>query len=413
MEGETLEKSFAIGEALRYGWDLTIAKIDKVLLLIVVHVGLSVAFYLVNAALRLLLLPEGPATEFAAMGIHTVLNSWLGAAIMLGYLRLVRVGTVPFNFLAASLRFTPSFLITNLIIGAANLLSLIPTIIALVVLYFSIGPPVEVFGTIDTPGTPLPELVESHGYWMIASLIIIGFGIIPLFYVYTMLMFAPAMVVDREIGSLEALRDSVRITEGIRLHLISFQVAMTLVVVAGFLALFIGLFIAIPIVTIAMLWVYMQLLEQSGIQVEQIPPGRGGSSMNLKSFTLTLMVAIAMLAPAAFAEDSGDGKETMKVLRHVVLFNYKEDVTDEQKTEVLERFAALEEKIDEVIDFEGGPNVEAEGLGDGFEHVFTVTFADEDGRAAYLPHEAHQDFVSFVGPLLEKVTVADYWAETN
>ena len=134
--------------------------------------------------------------------------------------------------------------------------------------------------------------------------------------------------------------------------------------------------------------------------------------MNWKHWMAGLTLAAALAAPMAMAEDASK-EDGMKVLRRVVLFRYKEDVTEEQKAEVLERFAALEEKIDVILDYEGGGNVEAEGLGDGFEHVFTVTFQDEDARAAYLPHPAHEDFVSFVGPLLDKATVADYWADAE
>jgi hypothetical protein len=50
-----------------------------------------------------------------------------------------------------------------------------------------------------------------------------------------------------------------------------------------------------------------------------------------------------------------------------------------------------------------------ENLAQGFTHCFLVTFRDEDGRATYLPHAAHQDFVKLVGPRVDKVFVFDYW----
>ena len=142
--------------------------------------------------------------------------------------------------------------------------------------------------------------------------------------------------------------------------------------------------------------------------------------MTRKLFLAGLMVTALALAPGARAEEAVTEEtetvaivqeESVKVLRHVVLFRYKTEVTAEKKSEVIARFAALKDQIAEIISFEGGPNVEVEGLGDGFEHVFCVTFADEAARATYLPHPAHKEFVAFVGPLLDKATVADYWTE--
>ena len=41
--------------------------------------------------------------------------------------------------------------------------------------------------------------------------------------------------------------------------------------------------------------------------------------------------------------------------------------------------------------------------------LFFVSFADEKGREKYLPHAAHQDFVSIVKDHVDDVCVVDYW----
>ena len=64
----------------------------------------------------------------------------------------------------------------------------------------------------------------------------------------------------------------------------------------------------------------------------------------------------------------------------------KEGTTSEQLRQVEEAFAALPKKIDTIVDFEWGTDVGVENLNDGFTHCFFVTFADEMGRAKYLPH---------------------------
>jgi hypothetical protein len=99
-----------------------------------------------------------------------------------------------------------------------------------------------------------------------------------------------------------------------------------------------------------------------------------------------------------------------RVLRHVVLYRFKE-AADKQTIRGIESgFAALAEKIEGIRDFEWGTNVSVEQKDGGFTHCFLVTFAGEQQRDAYLPHPAHQEFVALCSPHVEKVLVLDYWA---
>ena len=96
------------------------------------------------------------------------------------------------------------------------------------------------------------------------------------------------------------------------------------------------------------------------------------------------------------------------VLRHVVLFKFKDETTAEQVRAIEQGFCDLSDKIDVVKDFEWGTDVSSERLTDGFTHCFVVTFADEAGRDAYLPHPAHKEFVEFLKPHLDKVLAIDF-----
>lgn len=100
--------------------------------------------------------------------------------------------------------------------------------------------------------------------------------------------------------------------------------------------------------------------------------------------------------------------ENKQILRHVVLFKFKDDVTDGQIDEVTLAFAKLPSQIDAIVDFEWGTDVSVEGKAKGFTHAFVVGFRDAAGRDEYLPHPAHQDFVKLVGPRLEDVLVFDF-----
>jgi hypothetical protein len=114
--------------------------------------------------------------------------------------------------------------------------------------------------------------------------------------------------------------------------------------------------------------------------------------------------AISMPAP----QTASAQKSTM--LRHVVLFQFKETSTKEDIQKVVDGFRALKAKIPQIADFEYGVNNSPEGLNNGLTHCFLVTFKTEKDRDEYLPHPAHKAFVDLLMPHLEKATVVDYWA---
>ena len=127
---------------------------------------------------------------------------------------------------------------------------------------------------------------------------------------------------------------------------------------------------------------------------------------------LSALVAVITMSLIHSDRTSAQSKEAAKkVLRHVVLFKFKEATTKEQINEVETAFAALPSKIDTIRDFEWGTDVSPEGKSKGFTHCFFVTFADEKGRDVYLPHAAHKDFVKIVGPYVDDVCVVDYWTQ--
>lgn len=111
------------------------------------------------------------------------------------------------------------------------------------------------------------------------------------------------------------------------------------------------------------------------------------------------------ISPAPTAADNAG-----KVLRHVVLFQFKESSSKEDVQHVIDEFRALPGKIPQIADFEYGTDNSPEGLADGFTHCFLLTFKSEQDRDAYLPHKDHKAFGATLRPHLEKVLVVDYWA---
>ncbi|MFN7844139.1 MAG: Dabb family protein [Pirellula sp.] len=99
-----------------------------------------------------------------------------------------------------------------------------------------------------------------------------------------------------------------------------------------------------------------------------------------------------------------------RMLRHVVLFKFKDTSSKEDVQKVVDAFRSLKSSIPQVADFEYGTDNSPEGLANGFTHCFFITFKSEADRDVYLPHPKHKEFVEVLKPHLDKVQVIDYWA---
>jgi len=100
-----------------------------------------------------------------------------------------------------------------------------------------------------------------------------------------------------------------------------------------------------------------------------------------------------------------------KILRHVVLFKFKDTATPAQIRQVEDAFRSLPGKISEVKTFEWGTNVSPENLAQGFTHCFLLSFSSDKDRDAYLVAPAHKEFGALLRPNLDQVLVVDFWAQ--
>lgn len=125
----------------------------------------------------------------------------------------------------------------------------------------------------------------------------------------------------------------------------------------------------------------------------------------MKKFSALLIILIAMTSFANAQNAAG------KMLRHTVLFKFKDGTAAADIKKVEDAFRALPSKIKEIKSLEWGTNNSPENLNQGFTHCFFLTFSSEADRAAYLPHPAHKEFGKILGPYLDKVLVIDFWAE--
>jgi hypothetical protein len=123
-----------------------------------------------------------------------------------------------------------------------------------------------------------------------------------------------------------------------------------------------------------------------------------------------LFLALTLSSLMTFASQTdGLAAKPKKMLRHVVLFKFKDSTTTAEVKMIEDAFMKLPSEIKEIKALEWGINNSPETHSQGFTHCFFVTFNDEAGRAVYLPHPAHKAFGKILGPHLDKVLVVDYW----
>jgi uncharacterized membrane protein len=125
---------------------------------------------------------------------------------------------------------------------------------------------------LDEGTSNLSKLTDSNAFglflktYLLYILIVIGgfiLLIIPGIYWGIKYRFAPYLVVDKGLAPVEALKQSAKITDGAMLSLLGFSVLMGLIILAGITALFVGVFLAYPLVWIAEVFIYRDLLVQT------------------------------------------------------------------------------------------------------------------------------------------------------
>lgn len=126
---------------------------------------------------------------------------------------------------------------------------------------------------IDQQVPVFSEIFSGTNYlwsYLLATIIfsfLVGLGtillIIPGIYLAMRLQFFGYYIVDQGMDSVEALKASWAATNGLVLRLLGYDIVLILVVIAGAIALLVGLFAAVPVVMCAHAALYRQLVSQS------------------------------------------------------------------------------------------------------------------------------------------------------
>ena len=131
----------------------------------------------------------------------------------------------------------------------------------------------------------------------------------------------------------------------------------------------------------------------------------------IKRYVITLVGLLCLTIISGALSFSTENSDKKQVLRHVVTFQFKEEVTAKRRTQAIKDFVALKDSIPGILSFEGGQDISVEGLSKGFTHCFIITFENEQARDAYIPHPAHIKLVEKNKPLMRDLLVVDVWGE--
>ncbi|MEM9675053.1 MAG: Dabb family protein [Bacteroidota bacterium] len=135
--------------------------------------------------------------------------------------------------------------------------------------------------------------------------------------------------------------------------------------------------------------------------------------MRKSNWIFLSLIAIIIIAGTSCSSSNANSSEEVTVvekndvLRHVVAFQFKDEISAERREQAVKDFLELKELIPEILSFEGGEDVSVEGFAKGFTHCFIITFADEAARDIYIPHPAHIELAEKNKPLMKDLLVID------
>lgn len=73
-------------------------------------------------------------------------------------------------------------------------------------------------------------------------------------------------IIDRDAGIMGSLTQSSQITMGVKGHIFVYQLLAVLITIAGFLALGVGIFVAMPVIILADAFIYRKLVQQTQLK---------------------------------------------------------------------------------------------------------------------------------------------------
>ena len=140
-----------------------------------------------------------------------------------------------------------------------------------------------------------------------------------------------------------------------------------------------------------------------------------GISRTMMTMAVAALVGMLCASGATLLRtDGASAADEGRVLRHIVLFDLKEE---SQTVDILNTIEAatyqMAEDIEVIQHIEWGSNLDFNTRNDGYDFVLLVEFASIEDLEVYGPHPDHDVFRAIVGPHVERVLVVDYWGKAK
>jgi uncharacterized membrane protein len=145
-------------------------------------------------------------------------------------------------------------------------------IFTIIGIFVSIGIVKIILNLVDKKPLAYDELWKNSRYFwrylgasiLYGLIVAVGFIllIIPGVYLAIRYQFVTYLIIDKNMGIKEAFTKSSEMTKGIKWNLFVFDVLLLGIIILGAIALFVGLFAAIPVTWIAMVLMYRSLLKE-------------------------------------------------------------------------------------------------------------------------------------------------------
>lgn len=157
--------------------------------------------------------------------------------------------------------------------ASESITSIVGAILTIISIVFSIGMVRVVLNVYENKALKFENLYEDWrliGWYILGGiinglLVILGLVllIIPGIFVAVRLSMWPYIMLEGESNSIEAIKKSWKLTEGKVLKLVGLYLVQFLVVLLGIIALLVGVVVAMPVISLSLVFVYKKLTESS------------------------------------------------------------------------------------------------------------------------------------------------------
>jgi hypothetical protein len=98
----------------------------------------------------------------------------------------------------------------------------------------------------------------------------------------------------------------------------------------------------------------------------------------------------------------------MAKVKHIVLAKFKEGTSEDQIEQMFKEILDISEGIPGIEDYVSGPNCSPEGLNQGYNYGYVMTFGDLETRDQYLKHADREKIKLIIEPHLDSNIIFDF-----